>query len=286
MKAYDENPRCLQRIRSSYAQLSEKEKKIADYILANGKKIIHNTINEVAGELGVAEATVFRFCKRLGFQGFQAMKIALAAELVNPIEDIHETIEETDSEKEVAEKVFRSNIRTLEDTLAILNEEMFSTAVRTILQAKKVEFYGNGGSGIIAMDAHHKFIRSGIPTVAYADSHLQLMSASQLTERDAAVLISHSGANKDMLQVADLLKEIGVATIGITNYAVSPLSKKVDIPLYTVSEETDYRSEALASRIAQLGIVDALFVNVMIIRQKKAKASLQKMRKAISVKRI
>lgn len=277
---------CMQRIRSSYPQFSEKEKRIADYILANGKKIIHSTINEVAEELRVAEATVFRFCKRLGFQGFQAMKIALAADLVNPIEDIHETIEETDNEKEVAEKVFRSNIRTLEDTLGILNEELFNAAVHAIVRARKVEFYGNGGSAVVAMDAHHKFIRSGIQTAAYGDPHLQIMSASQLTDEDVVVLISHSGTNKDILQVTDIVKANGAVTICITNYAVSPLSKKVDIPLHTVSRETDYRSEALASRIAQLSIVDALYVNVMMARKEKAKESLQKMREAISVKRL
>lgn len=277
---------CLQRIRSSYSQLSDKEKKIADYILDNGKKIIHSTINEVAEELQVADATVFRFCKRLGFQGFQAMKIALAADLVNPIEDIHETIEETDSEKEVMSKVFRSNIRTLEDTLSIINEQRLNDAIEAILRARKVEFYGNGGSSVVALDAHHKFLRSGIQSVAYGDSHFQIMSASQLTANDTVVLISHSGTNKDILQVTDTAKENGATTIGITNYATSPLSKSVDIPLYTVSQETDYRSEALASRIAQLSIVDALYVNVMIAQKEKAQHALTKMRRAISIKRL
>jgi RpiR family transcriptional regulator, carbohydrate utilization regulator len=214
------------------------------------------------------------------------MKIALASEIVTPIRDIHEKINEGDSVKIVGEKVFRSNIKTLEDTLQILDEQALQRAVSAILKANRVEFYGSGGSGIIALDAYHKFIRTGIPCHAHSDAHLQLMSASQLTEKDVAVLISHSGTTKDTLDVMEVAKENGATTIGITNFAKSPLSQNVDIALFTVSEETDYRTEAFASRIAQLSVIDTLYVNVMIARKEEGVNSLQKMRNAISVKRL
>lgn len=282
----DNQERCLSRIRSLYSQFSDKEKKIADYILSDPKKIIHLTINQVAEDLQVADATVFRFCKHIGFKGYQAMKIVLASEVVSPIEDIHETIEEGDSEQEIAKKVFRTNIQSLEDTIHATEEKAYKDAVETIVQARRVEFYGTGGSGIVALDAHHKFLRSGVQSIAYNDPHLQIMSASQLDERDVAVLISHSGTNKDILEVLEILKENEVTTVAITNIAKSPLSQKVDIALYTVSKETDYRSEALSSRIAQLSIIDALLVNVMIRRKERAQETLKKMRSAISRKRI
>ncbi|ADC48303.1 MULTISPECIES: MurR/RpiR family transcriptional regulator [Alkalihalophilus] len=277
---------CLTKIRATYSSFSEKEKMVADYILENSQEMIHATINQVAEDLGIAEATVFRFCKRLGFSGFQAMKIALASEVVTPIQDIHETIQEEDDEKAITEKVFKSNIRTLEDTLHVIESDHYKKAVHAIVNARRVEFYGNGGSGIIALDAHHKFLRTGIPTAAYQDSHFQVMSASQLTKEDVVVLISHSGTNRDILQVLDVAEEHGATTICITTLAKSPLSRQVDIPLYTVSKETEYRSEALASRLAQLSIIDALYVNVSIQRKEQMKDSLQRMRKAISNKRI
>ncbi|MGM0851828.1 MAG: MurR/RpiR family transcriptional regulator [Bacillota bacterium] len=277
---------CLPRIRSHYSQFSEKEKMIADFIIANPEKIIHSTISGVAEELNVADATVFRFCKRLGFKGYQAMKISLASNLVTPIEDIHETINGGDSEGVIAQKVFRSNIRTLEDSLSMLNEEMFTKAIQGMISARRIEFYGTGGSGFVAMDAHHKFLRTGMTTTAYNDPHMQLISASQLTDADVIVFISHSGSNKDLLEVLDVAKKNRVKTIAITHFAKSPLSNGVDIPLFTVSQETEYRSEALASRISQLSIVDALYVNTMMKRKDLSKASLQKMRDAISIKKI
>ncbi|WP_102347438.1 MurR/RpiR family transcriptional regulator [Bacillus sp. Marseille-P3661] len=279
-------PHVIQSIRALYHEFSEKEKLIADFILNNPKKIIHLTINQIAEDLEIADATVFRFCKRIGFKGYQAFKIALASEIVNPIEDIHETLQEEDSVYDVTDKVFKTNILAINETLKVMNSEKLAESVNLLLNARKIEFYGTGGSGIIAMDAFHKFIRTGINCMAYADTHIQLMAASQLTEKDVAVIISHSGSNKDIIDLVSVIKDSGAKTIGITNYTKSFLSTSVDIPLYTVSQETEYRTEALASRIAELSIIDALFVNVSKERKQEMKESLNKMRKAISLRRV
>ncbi|WP_174612987.1 MurR/RpiR family transcriptional regulator [Virgibacillus ihumii] len=280
------NQHCLASIRSNYGKFSDKEKSIADFILENPQNIIHHTINQVSEELGVAESTVFRFCQRIGFKGFQAMKIALAAEVVTPIKDIHEKINEEDSIGTVSEKVFRSNIKTIEDTLHVQDETVIEDTVEAILKAKKVHFFGSGGSAVVAMDAYHKFIRSGIDINANLDAHMQIMAASQLTSGDLAILISHSGSTKDLLDILQILKENNVKIIAITNFAKSPLTKEADINLYTVAEETDFRSEALSSRIGQLTIIDALYTNVMIANNEAGQEALQNMRRGISLKRL
>lgn len=276
----------LAAIRGSYRNFSEKEKKIADYILNDPRNIIHLTINQIADELSLAESTVFRFCQRVGFKGFQAFKIALAAEVVTPLKDIHEKIEEGDNVRTVAEKVFRSNIKTMEDTLQIIDGEALEHAVSAVMAARKIEFFGNGGSAVVAMDGYHKFVRLGLHVAMNLDAHLQLMSASQLGKEDVAIVISHSGSTRDVLEVLHVLKEKEVTIICVTNFAKSPLSKEADIALYTLSEETDFRSEALASRIAQLSLIDALYTNVMIVRGEEGKVALQDMREAMSQKRL
>ncbi|GGM37455.1 RpiR family transcriptional regulator [Paraliobacillus quinghaiensis] len=281
-----ETQHCLLRIKSHYPTLSDKEKKIADYIIEKPQNIVHGTINQVADDIGIADSTVFRFCKRIGFKGYQAMKIVLASEIVAPMQDIHEKIQENDDEKSIIEKVFHSNIKTLEDTLKVIDEHNFKSAVEAILQARKIEFFGSGGSNIIAQDAYHKLIRTGVPVFVQSDTHMQLMSASQMTNEDVAVLISHTGTTKDILDILEITKENGVKTIGITSFAKSPLSERVDTPLYTLSEETDFRSEALASRIAQLCVIDAIYVNVLMARKELGKESIKKVRNAISTKRI
>jgi len=279
---------CIAKIRSNYARLSEKEKKIADYILNDPEKIIHGTINEVAEDLNVADATVFRFCKRIGFKGYQAMKIALASQSINQIDHIHEEIEITDEDdaKSISEKVFQSNIRTLEHTRQILDKDSINKAVEMLIQANRVELYGTGGSAAIAMDAYHKFMRTGIKVFAFIDSHFQLMSASQLTDKDVAVVISHSGTNKDTLNILKTAKKNGAKTIGITGYPKSPIAQHADVTLYTSSEETEFRSEALSSRIGQQSLLDALYVNMVVLNKEAARQSLEKIRNTISETRM
>jgi len=277
---------CLGKIRSYYSRLSEKEKKIADYVSHYPEKIVHSTINEVAEDLSVAEATVFRFCKRIGFKGYQAMKISLASEVIEPIQQIHEEITEYDTEKTIAEKIFKSNIRALENTLEILGDHEMQRATDLLLAADRVEFYGMGGSNVIAMDAFHKFVRTGIKAFAFIDYHFQLMSASQLTKNDIAVIISHSGTNKDTINILKTAQKNGAKTIAITGHPKSPIGQSVDVAFFTSSEETEYRSEALSSRIGQLSLIDALYVNVMMKNKEAASQSLQRVRDAISTTRI
>jgi DNA-binding MurR/RpiR family transcriptional regulator len=272
---------CFNKIRSYYPRFSEKEKQIADYILKNPEKIVHGTINEVAEDLGVADATVFRFCKRIGYKGYQAMKIALASETIIPSKEIQEEITEEDNEQEITEKVFKSNIQTLENTLQLLDRVTIQKAVELIFAADKVYFFGTGGSSIIAMDAFHKFVQTGVKAYAFTDSHFQLMAASQLTPKDLAVVISHSGTNSDTINIVNVALENGAKTIGITSFPKSPLSQKVDVVLLTSSEETKYRSEALASRIAQVSLIDVLYVNIMIKNKEVSQESLKKVRKAM-----
>lgn len=275
----------LARIRGAYSTLGKKEQRIADYILKHPETVIHHTINQLADDLDVAESTVFRFCQRIGFKGYQALKIALAADVVAPMQDIHEDIARDDTSLEIAEKIFTTNVRTIEATRQILEVAALERAVDLLLSARRIEFFGSGGSAVIALDAYHKFVRSGLHVTANLEAHMQLMSASQMTKDDVAVVISHSGASKETLDVVNVLSG-QVPIIAITNYAKSPLSKLADVSLYTVSQETEFRSEALASRIAELSLIDAIYTIVMIRRGEAGHEALKRMRESISLRRI
>lgn len=275
----------LKRIRAIHQSFSTKEKNVADYILANPHDTIHQTITELAENCQVAEATIFRLCKRLGFAGYQAFKIALASDIIEPIENIHEEIKDTDTIGAIQRKLFSSHIEALNDTLSLVEEDALETAIQVIANADKVDFYGAGGSSIIAQDAFHKLVRTGIACSYHSDSHLQVMSASLLTNNSVAMGISHSGSNKEVIEAIRLAKGAGATTIGITGYLKSPLTKEVDIILYTSSKETQFRSESMASRIVQLAIIDTIYVGVSLKRQDETMESLQRIRKAISLKR-
>ena len=174
-------PKALLEIKSQYINFNEREKKIADYILNKPEKIIYSTISQVAEDLGVSDSTIFRFCQKINFKGFHDLKISLATELSEDNRrHSNNQFLDTDNESTIVNKVFQSNISSLNDTLRSIDSNAIEEAVNILLNADQIVLYGNGGSGMVAMDGYHKFLRSGMKVSALTDSHMQLMSVAQL----------------------------------------------------------------------------------------------------------
>lgn len=270
-------------IKTLYKDLSLKEQAIADYILENPSKVSHSSISDLSNELGIADSTFFQFTKKLGYNGFKDFKMAmLMQENDFSAISIHENIQKSDNELTMAQKVFDSNMTTLTDTKNLLKEEDLKLAAAMINQSKRLFFFGVGGSEIVATDAYHKFLRSPITVFHSSDYHIQLMEASLLTPDDCGIFISHTGKSRETIELAQVAKNKGAKIIVITSHAASPLAKLGDVVFISISEETEFRSEALASRIAQLSIMDSLYVILMFINRDKAQQSIAKIRRSIS----
>ncbi|MHC5247320.1 MurR/RpiR family transcriptional regulator [Enterococcus sp. LJL120] len=270
-------------IKTMYDSFSPKEQRIADFILENPLQVSHSSISDIANQLAIADSTFFQFTKKLGYNGFKDFKMALLTQEKDfPAISIHENIQKDDSNLTKAQKVFDSNISTLTDTRKLLTEEDLDKAVSYINNAQRLYFFGVGGSEIVATDAYHKFLRSPATVFHSTDYHIQLMEASLMTKDDCAILISHTGKSKETIRIAKLIKETGAKIIVLTSYARSPLAAFGDVVFIAISEETEFRSEALASRISQLSIMDSLYVILMFSKTEAAQESISKVRKAIS----
>ena len=270
------------KIKSLYNGLSAKEQNIADYILENPISVAHNSISDLSAELNVAVSTLFQFAKKLGYSGFKEFKMAILIEENNfSTTSIHENIEVDDNELTMAQKVFDSNIKTLTNTKNILQLDDLKKAAEIISNSNLLYFFGVGGSGILAEDAYHKFLRSPIRVRHSIDYHMQLMEASLLTPQDCAICISHTGKSKETLKFAEIVKKAGAKVIVITSHASSPLAKMGDIVFISISEEIEFHSEALSSRISQLSILDSLYVILMFMNKEKSKEALSKVRHTI-----
>lgn len=271
-------------IKSMYKNLTPKEQTIADYILKDPKKVSHSSISDIAKDLDIADSTFFQFTKKLGFSGFKDFKMALLISGTdqNTATTIHEKISPDDDELTMAQKVFDSNISTLNDTKKLLDKDKLKATVDFIEGSKRLFFFGVGGSEIVASDAYHKFLRSPVTVVHSADYHIQLMEASMMNEEDCGILISHTGRSKETIQLAEVAKSNGAAVIVVTSQIQSPLTKIADIVFISISEETAFRSEALASRIAQLSLLDAIFTILMFRNEEQSKISIGKIREVIN----
>ena len=250
------------RIRMMLPGLTEREKQIVTYLSDQGERIQDRTITEVAQLLEVSEALIVKLAKKLGFSGFRDLREQLHSYSQLPVTEMFQEVEPDDSPQIVLEKVFKTSIHALEETLSILNLDDFTRAIEIVLNAKQRDFYGLGGSATIAKDACHKFFRIGIRCRDYDDAHLMMMSASLLSEQDMVLAVSHSGQTKAILSPVRLAKRNGASVIALTNYATSALAAEADIVLASTAKGSPLISENAAARIAQLNIIDALFVCV------------------------
>jgi DNA-binding MurR/RpiR family transcriptional regulator len=263
------------------------EKRIADYILAHPDEVIYLSITELAEKAQTSEATVVRMAQRAGYKGYQAMKIALARDMEEPGASnlIYGAIEREDDISTIKQKVFTANILALNKCMESIKDQALEQATNAIANARKVEIYGQGGSAAVALDAHHKFLRIGIPATAILDSNMQVMSAALLKPGDVAIGISHSGVLKDTIETIQIAKKAGATTVCITGYEKSPLTQESDISLVTSANQTGSHSEIMSSRIAQLSVIDVLYVSVAFSQYDAVQDNLQKTREATASRR-
>jgi len=252
----------LTRIRSSLPALAASEARVANWIVQQPERIIHMSMAQVAQACGVSDTTVLRFCRTVGFQGYTDLKLSIARDVSSPTQIIHDDIAEGDSPAIIARKVFMSNIQALYDTLEVLDEEALSRAIELITNAKRILIVGVGTSAPIVHSMHNMLMRLGLICKAQTDSYLQLMEVALLGPGDVVIAISQSGSSVDPVLTLKQARANGAATICITGNAQSPITDYADVTLLSVAREA--RIEAIASRLAQVSIADAIYVIMAI----------------------
>lgn len=249
----------LLRIENSLPNLSKSERKVAAYIQKNPREIMDLSVAALADASGVSDPTVVRTYKKLGFSGYEDLKLTLAQATVSPNEIIHEDIDVSDSIQAVRDKVFQSALLTLQFTRDMLDPQTLEDAAGLLMQARKIVIFGLGGSAPVAMDLHHKLLRLGLDATVYTDPHVQVIACNYLDERDVVFAISHSGSSRCVVDSTQTAKNRGVKVITLTSAGKNPLSKLADISLHTNSKETKYRVVSIASRVAALTIADTIY---------------------------
>ncbi len=276
---------CLIRIKSAMDSFKPSERSVAEYALENPEQVMQMSISEASQNVGVGESTIIRFCRVLGYKGYQDFKLRLAQDLVEPVHYIHENVSFSDNPKDLAQKVFQTNLKAVEDTMRVLDPEMVEVAAKSLAGARRIDIYGVGYSSFTAHDAKLKLARLGLIIDAYGDAHLQAMAAVSLTKSDVAIGISHSGSTKDVVDALSSAHKSGAITIAITNFSPSPITKAADIVLLTAAPESAFGGEVLTSRIAQLCVVDVLSVTVAITLGEKCLGLIEKTSEAVKKKR-
>ncbi len=266
---------CIDRINSEYNSLSEAARKVADVILADAGKVIHLTIGQMAEQTGASEASIVRFCQNLRYSGYNDLKIHLAAEMSNDATIILEDLQPGDTEADILKKVFQAESQALHDTVSSLDPRTFEYAVNRILFANHIEFFSYGNSRPLALDMHYRLMRIGMDSRVGVDIADSALHASMLGPKDVAIGISHSGSTKHTISMLENARKSGATTICVTGMDKTPITHVSDICLISRTNETMFRDVAMTSRIAQLAILDALYVAVAFKRLEFSRKSME-----------
>jgi len=253
--------------------------------LEHPRKVVQSTITDLARECEVSESTVVRFCKSLGLDGYKEFRIAIAQELGAVVPELAAVEMGTAREiKELARSVFSNNIRALEATLSSLDYEAVAQATQALARARRVDFYGAGPSNVVAMDAYIKFMRIGLSAGFDSNSYLQAISAAVLTDEDVAVGISYSGSTRDTVEALGIARKAGATTVAITNFRDMPICDAADIIICTKADESLFQGGAMASRTAQLAVIDLIFAGTVSRRAAVFAQQFDKTKTALLVK--
>ena len=259
-----DNSSCISRVTAKYNSQTATvaERKIAGYIKDNMDKAVHCTLLELAESIGVSDTTVVRFCKSLGYKGFQEFKICAAMETIPSGQQYHPKLKKDDNPEEICKKIFATEITALQRTLQSLDMEVITKVGHILSRASRIAFAGTGASMLVCRDAHHKFLQIGVHVSAAEDKDIQLMEAALLHPGDVLFAVSHSGNNLHVLHAAELGRSCGATVVGLTQVGKNSLAQIADYTITTVSEETIFRSEAASTRLTQLAVIDSLIAVV------------------------
>lgn len=272
---------CVYKIREGMSSYTETEKKLAEYFLQHTKEATLSSAQKLGEQVGVSAAAVIRFSHKLGYGGFTAMKVDLAGDRTEEISGFDDMINENDSIATVIKKAENLNTMLQNQAYRLLNAQSVEQAVNVLKNCRNIYLFGVSGSGIVCTDFREKLSRINRYAVYHSDFHDQLATAAHMTEQDAALAVSYGGRTREVNAAMRLARDCGAATIAVTQFKKSPLTRLADILLYVPTTERELRIGAIASRNASLIVTDLLYLCLATSGMPQTKEYLVKTKEAI-----
>lgn len=268
---------CTLLIKEGIHAMTETDTRLARYLLDHSGEVIHMNAKELAAACGSSPAAVVRFSKKLGFKGFTDLKLDLARERgAGEIDEFQTVIRDNDDIAAIVEKAERIHLRNVSLTYRMVNVSTLSQAIEAICAARRIQLFGVGASGLLALDFFYKASRIGLPVSYHSDVHMNLYTASLLSPEDIAIVISYSGQTRETVFAARAARERGCKVIAITQANGNTLAKLADFLLYIPGEEKTLRVGAMTSRVSGELILDLLYLGIAKHDPERTEESLRK----------
>ena len=276
----------LRKISAQLETMAPADRQIGQFIVDNPDQMLRLSSAALAVETGRSQSSVVKFSQKLGYAGYQELKLAVseakAQEWQAPAGMIHGTIEVGDGYLTILQKLLGSKMQAMQQTISVNNEADIEKALEALHDARRIHLAGVGASSLVARDFSYKLMKLGRNVLHDSDSHVQMANASTLGPDDLLFALSYSGASIETLRIAELASQRQATVIAVTGLQDNPLSRVADICLHTVGDEDRVRSSAITARDAQLMLTDLLFI-LLVQRQPDANDYVHNSETAVSV---
>ena len=263
-------PPCLLKLRGALPSVPPQHARVAHFIMLNPADFLELDAREIGYQCGTSEATVVRFCQRIGYKGLSEMKRILARELAANLISPRPASARTVGHEFLLERVFSDCTEAVRDTLSGVDRAKLNSIAAAIARSARLYLFGAGGSAHIAQLAALNFLSLGFQTVAFVDPIQQLAAAKLATARDVAIAVTYSGNQSDVAEALQTAKKRRAFCVGITSFRHSLISKSAhDLLLMYIPSET-LRGQAGAHRVAQIALLDTLAVRAAELRKRRA----------------
>ena len=263
-------PAVVTKIISMQSSLTVSENEIARYVIHNAERVATSTITAIAGYTGTSEASINRFCKKVGFKGFNSFKIALAQE------NFYNTMKGREEPEESGGLIASMSLdyrRMIANTSAMLDEDVLVAAAECVKKAANIYIFSYAATAFTARELNFKLQMIGINAKSVTDTNLMRMYAAGLNEGDVAIAIVPTIMMRDIYQTVTVCKERGAKILTITSFDSPKLNDLVDFKFVTSDKIVARNSLSLSSNLMFLYVVDVLFCAILAgdkgLRQRK-----------------
>lgn len=254
----------LKVIQAKLDSMTDAERQIGKFIIDDPDRMVELSSAELAAATGRSQSSVVKFSQKIGYDGYQQLKLAVtkakAQEWRVPSGMIHGTIDAGDNFVTIQQKLVASKVSAMQQTMQVNAEEAVMAAVTALASARRIHLAGIGASSLVARDFSYKLLKVGLVVLMDRDPHVQMANAASMNSRDVLFAISQSGGNNETIRLAELARKCGAKVVTLTGLYGGRLSQLADIALHTVADEERVRSSAITSRDAQLAICDLVFL--------------------------
>lgn len=250
----------LDKIFSVYDDLFEAEKKIASFVMNHQNEVIEMTVSSLANASGASEATIIRFCKKCGFKGFHDLKLNLAKQMMTSNETTTSNELDPNNLKQSLQNILANKVDEITQTISMMDEKVIRSVLDLMNKARVIQFAAVGNTIPVSLDAAYKFNQIGLTSMATPIHETQLALTYTLGAGDLIVVISNSGASKDLITLLEVANQKNIKSVAITNHDNSPIAELATYHITTATRERLFFNEYCFSRVSAITVIEALFL--------------------------